>query len=319
MLVTYIAKVWEPATFSNRSLDEALDDIRSEKYTRIIERIRSIDRETNEIEYRSIKNGLPCFSFNGTFKNVVSNKSFDESSGLFHFDIDKLENAEADKAVISQIPGVVFAFVSPGGKGIKGAVKVDPSKIKNDADFKKAFTFFAAYFAGYGYSLDKSCKDVRRVCYVSHDPLMFYTSDAKVIDFDAKAPSAPDVEGACIDRVISIMKGATNGERHNCRIKAARLAGGFIAGGLVSESKMTDILRQLSDSFADNGNTSKSELKTLEDGIKYGMLSPITRDNYKRSLQSPVGQVRSVGAVIEIKPQWLMLIRWPIMQRHHNI
>ena len=65
-----------------------------------------------------------------------------ESSGLFHFDIDGLEaeTIEKDKGRIAAIPSCVFCFVSPLGRGLKGALRIDPESVKNDNDFKRVYT-----------------------------------------------------------------------------------------------------------------------------------------------------------------------------------
>ncbi len=82
-------------------------------------------------------------------------------------------------------------------------------------------------------------------------------------------------ESICIDQVTHILKIATPGTRHDARLKAGKLAGGYISGGLVDEAKMIHLLMQVSDRVSDNGVTDASERKTIYDAIEKGKASPL--------------------------------------------
>jgi len=80
-------------------------------------------------------------------------------------------------------------------------------------------------------------------------------------------------------RVVCLLQSAVPGERHNARLKAGRLAGGFVASGLLNESEIINQLMSESDYIADNGHTDKSEIKTILDSIEIGKKEPIF-DNF---------------------------------------
>lgn len=267
MIVTYVNSTYDPSTFTSITLSDALTKIKDGTFKGAIDRYRALP---DGKEKKETKKKLPSFSFNGTFKDKVVNNSFLESSGLFHFDIDHLDDPEADKSVISSYPGIVFLFTSPGGHGLKGAVRIDPHAVKSDADFKRVFSFFEANFKILGYSIDPARNDVRSLCFISHDPNLFYNPNAEIV-----STRDTSVDDECISRITRILQKASNGTRHEARLKAARLAGGYIAGGLIDEEKIRDILEQLSDSIADGGVSSRTEIKTIDEFIEKGKQIPI--------------------------------------------
>lgn len=257
----------------------ALLQIQSGTYQRRITELRGY----GESIYKQEKKKLPTFHFNGTFDGTVTNQKLVRSSGIYHFDIDKLDpnKIEQEKAKIAPIPSCVFCFVSPSNKGLKGGLRVDPEQIKNDADFKAAFSHVKAEIKSTGLVLDEACKDVRRACFVSYDPSIYINYDAVLFRCEPTTkPETNTVEATYIDRALNVLRSATPGTRHAARLKAGKLAGGFIAGGLVNEAKITDLLLQLSDSVANQGSTPASERKTLLDAIENGKHDPISYTPY---------------------------------------
>jgi hypothetical protein len=63
------------------------------------------------------------------------------------------------------------------------------------------------------------------------------------------------------------------GTRHHNRLKAARLLGGYVAGGLLSDDQAYGALSQALVGHTDDLPRS---LKTVEDGLAYGRAHPIT-------------------------------------------
>ncbi len=298
--VTYLKRCTSPSIFKICPLLEALNTIAGDSFQVEIERLRKLDVES----YKAQKKNLPAFSFNGTFTSKVSNACFKQSSELFHFDIDGLDpvTIESDKATLATLPSMVFCFVSPSGKGLKGALRLEHGLVvKNDADFKHVYQHAEKIIKDAGYTLDKACKDVRRFCFVSYDPLIYVNYDAEsfhvpdvAIEIKAVPPKKPNKkalapvnhpsehkgfdtgkETKLIPRCLGIISSATPDNRHDSRCRAGKLAGGFIAGGLLDEQKIFNLLLQASDLIADGGITSDGERKTLLDGIREGKLTPI--------------------------------------------
>lgn len=296
--VTYLTR-YDDTTPKQRTLEAAIKAIGDDTYKEKIGYLRGLDSDT----YKLKKKHLPAFIFNGTFNGEATNINFKQSSGLFLFDIDGLEAStlESDKATLGNLPSTVFCFVSPSGHGLKGALRIEHDLVKNDADFKRVYNHAEKMIKDVGYKLDKSCKDVRRLCFVSYDPKIYVNYDAEifpipgvVLQIKPVQPKKPKQkalapannsqqqqafdtgkESILIDRCLSILSTATSGNRHGARLRAGKLAGGYIAGGLINEQKITDLLAQASDNIADSGSTNEAEQKTLLDSIQHGKLTPI--------------------------------------------
>ena len=283
-VVQFLNSCERPGSFEELTLDSALAIIKSDEYRAEIEQLRGI---SDKSAYSQAKKLLPCVAFNGSFTDRVTSANFQTSSGLFHFDLDNLDGGiEMHRAAIAAIPSCVFVFISPSGKGLKGALRMNPESITGDSDFKSIFPAVDECLRNLGYEIDASCKDVRRLCFVSHDPDAYVNWEAQIFEWtkpETAAATTPRVSGnfdlsnesLCIQKVTNILTTANPGERHSARLKAGKLAGGFIGGGLIAEDKIVDLLHQLSDSISDGGSTSNSELKTIADAVELGKQSPI--------------------------------------------
>ena len=130
------------------------------------------------------KNNLPCINFSGTFHGNVVNDDFAQSSGIFLVDIDNVDPAST-KDKLAKLPYTVFAFTSPSGNGVKAGIRIDPSMISNDQDFKRIYHCVEPWLATLDIIIDPACKDIRRLCYISHDPDMYTNYEAIPIDFNA--------------------------------------------------------------------------------------------------------------------------------------
>lgn len=89
-------------------------------------------------------------------------------------------------------------------------------------------------------------------------------------------PYTPNAEAEKIarQRIEDTMRDAPDGERHYARLRAAKLAGGFISGGVLEYEPTLAWLRCVSDDISDGGDTTRTELDTLMDGIRAGYAAP---------------------------------------------
>lgn len=135
----------------------------------------------------ALKIALPSFTASGTLKpGGTSAKFFDAHSGLIQADCDDLGagKALALRDRLKTDPHVFAAFVSPSGDGTKALVRIpcDPSR------HREAFDAVESHFrAKYGVSIDRSCKDLVRKCFVSFDPAAWVNPDAVEIPLPESA------------------------------------------------------------------------------------------------------------------------------------
>jgi len=145
-----------------------------------IKEARAALKSGEEDKYDELKKTLPAITFSGVFKERKAS-GLKAHSGLMGVDFDGLEPdaLESARAKLIGDPHVVFLYVSPSQAGLKGAVILD--SIPNDAAAHKvAFAAVQNYMeATHGLSVDKSCSDVCRLAFVSHDPDCHHNQDAQ--------------------------------------------------------------------------------------------------------------------------------------------
>ena len=288
-----LQNVTRPNCFETVTLDYVLNEIKTGVHKPLIDKLRKIKSEEN---YKKFKQKLPAYALNGAFFDSIKNENFAESNGLFHFDIDHLENPQETKHfLIKSIPELFALWLSPSGNGLKGLIRIPDDLIHTDDDFKKAYKQIEQHLNSLRIEIDKSCKDVRRLCFVSHDADIYINRNAPAFLFDvdlwheqpkAMPESTPqatlshhDNESRYIQWCTDIILNSVKGEHHNARLRAGKLAGGYTAKGLVNESAITQALLNASDTvsskYNDDNSTVNKERKAVLSGIENGKLSPI--------------------------------------------
>ena len=102
-----------------------------------------------------------------------------------------------------------------------------------------------------GVVIDSNCKDLCRLRgysynedgYFNHQATPFtglYTPEL-VVSYDSTKLYTGE-SSALLDRCLKLVDGAVEGERHQQLLKAARLAGGFVAGGCLSGEEVIEAL-----------------------------------------------------------------------------
>lgn len=146
-----------------------------DKYKEQIEHIRSI---TNEEQQKNLKKLLPLATISGTFAPTRKAENLVTHSNLLCIDIDKKDNLDVDwfddlKHEWHNIPQVLYAGRSIRGKGWFAIFRIAyPDKHKDH------FEALQRDFASCGLVIDKACKDVCRMRFISYDPEPYVNEDA---------------------------------------------------------------------------------------------------------------------------------------------
>lgn len=298
MNACYLPSIRNTSNFTTPSIAEILNDIKTEKYADLINALPNSKKQPKE--YKAAKAQLSAWAFAGIFKDSITNANFLESNGLFHFDIDNLP--DVDKTFLDipdSIPEIFALWRSPSGNGLKGLLRIPDDLIHSDADFKQVFKQVEAYFKSKGFTLDPSCKDVRRLCFVCSDKNIFIDTDAKPFSFKpfteepllvdipvvkthTQQPATEKDKQFCITQIETIFNKASQGGYHDARLKAGKLAGGFVAAGRLDSNEAWTCLNSCSDqihaAYGDNAEVVKRESKALFDGYQYGLSQPAESD-----------------------------------------
>src|SRR3990167_8013258 len=163
---------------TGEELLEALATIRSPRYKDTVSELRKMSPE----EYKEAKKSLPAVTFSGLFSERKAS-ALVRYSGLITIDIDNLDGeafVAASNAVV-QDDHSFAVFISPSGKGLKILFKLGSKPEHHGQAFKAIEKYFKD---NYAISIDKSGKDICRLCFLSHDPQLFYNKDAKLFLFE---------------------------------------------------------------------------------------------------------------------------------------
>lgn len=143
--------------------------------------ISQLQNESDPERAESLKKALQCFTASCTTNGGHKSADVIAHSGLLQVDVDKIgmEAAERLRDALQGEPCAFAAWLSPSGNGLKILVRV-PDDISRHAE---SFAAVEKHFLEkWEVKIDPSCKDVSRLCFVSHDPDLWINPDAEIID-----------------------------------------------------------------------------------------------------------------------------------------
>ena len=279
MVVSLFRDIFEKKNPVNRDVSFVLKLIKEGKYKNRIHQLRNTPEKADRDR---IKQSLVSICFCGTFKERFDNQMI-QHSGLAILDFDHIEKLQELKDEICKDPYTFAAFISPSGDGLKVLVKIPPEK-ENHAEY------YVGLMNKYP-SLDSTSRNLSRVCFMSYDPELYHNPNSKVftekgeikIVKEQRIIDAQRTDYAKINIAADMIRMSTDGNKHHNLIRAARLIGGFVAGGLVEEHEAVRVLEnEINQKKITNF---KSACKTIQDGIEYGKKTPIYEETHKQRVQ----------------------------------
>lgn len=237
-----------------------------------------------------VKTGkLPFATFSGQF-HTKKDEALLMQSVYYCIDLDGIGNAEAIRAIILLIlsglkPSLIF--VSPSGDGIKIVYRIDPDA---GSHLEYFYTIESYIKELTGLQIDSNCKDVSRACFLCHDPEAYYNDNPDILGIEflttykptAHEPTPepetihePTTEShrTALETLRAMIRNAKDGEKHYILIKAARLAGGYIKAGHITEAEAIECLE--SEIKKRNIDSFTNAQKTIKDGISFGKADPV--------------------------------------------
>jgi hypothetical protein len=178
----YLSKTNNSSNGRAKDVSHWLDRIKNGAVKEQITLVRSkLDKKEKDIE----KGKLSAVTFGGQFTQR-SKTGLKEHSGLLILDFDKLDTFDEVvelKTKLSNSPYVFACWVSPSGNGLKSLIKI-PKVKDNDlyANFYDAiYDNFIWVNETYGKEIiDKSGKDISRLCFESYDPDIYVNLNSSV-------------------------------------------------------------------------------------------------------------------------------------------
>ena len=162
----------------HKTMATILEEIKTGKYKPGIIYLRKSLAEKKEEAYNKAKKSLPAFTPSGKFVGGRKLEFLTEYSKFIILDIDKLSAADLQNAkhLANQSEFTFASFVSPSGNGLKILVKIETPK----ADHKETFLKVQAHYESIlKLEIDKSGKDLTRLCFYSWDENLYLNENAK--------------------------------------------------------------------------------------------------------------------------------------------
>ncbi|TRX11705.1 virulence-associated E family protein [Flavobacterium gawalongense] len=161
----------------HKTISTILEEIKTGKYKHAIVYLRKSLSEKKEEAYNKAKKSLPAFTPSGKFVGGRKLEYLAEYSNCIILDIDKLSITDLQNAshLANQSEFTYASFISPSGNGLKILVKINSEK----ANHKEAFLLVQAHYEGVlKLEIDKSGKDVTRLCFYSFDENLYINENA---------------------------------------------------------------------------------------------------------------------------------------------
>lgn len=162
----------------------------SQCYKSRIEEIRQVNK-TDEERAKKMKNTLPLVSVTGYFNGVRKDESVCHLNPIIAIDIDRKDNPkctdwERVKYGLFALPFVFYASLSVRGDGVFLLIEWD-----NNKDFEKIWHNLYKKFESMGVRIDKSCRNIGRLRYISCDNnALLKEQGSKAFDDDSEAVEA---------------------------------------------------------------------------------------------------------------------------------
>lgn len=152
-----------------KSLILIAKDIASDKYKSEVAKVRTLIAEGKFEEAQEAKKQILAFTPSAVFTEKRLMQFIEMYSGFIHLDFDKLtpEQLEAVRKIIAEIPYTFLCFISPSGNGLKVFVEITTGIEHHDIAYQQVQQY---YEKATGLKADPACKDITRLCFMSHDP-----------------------------------------------------------------------------------------------------------------------------------------------------
>ena len=176
-IVSFFDSVLSKQKVSDIPVETLLSDIKNGKWAKQLTTIRAVlDKKERDL----LKRKLPASTISCT--TTGSHRAIDvkQHSGLLQIDIDDIEKKEVNqfKDVLSKDPFIHSCFLSPSNK-LKGTIKIIPDIKLHALQAESIDNYFRER---YRLNIDKACKDISRLMFVSFDPELFFNPHSLVFD-----------------------------------------------------------------------------------------------------------------------------------------
>ena len=274
-------------------------------YSYAVELCRSFDTKAERDDYK-VRN-INAITFSCYFKdndyrkgtNIVNNTNIMcidiDDKGVSEYILSQREknpnySLNTYKQELFNTLPCIYAGLSVSGTGLFLLIRYE------EAEHLDVFFDIQYFFdTTYGVKIDASCKDLNRLRFATFDPTSYikpwdesscwkisesFLERKKKIEQSKRLErerillqKRTDVTGVIIERAVSMIKGAQEGERHHKIRAASRLLGGYIATNVVDETDAKEAL--MNAVLYINYDDMNDARKAIDYGMNAGKLNPI--------------------------------------------
>ncbi|MEZ4963422.1 MAG: DUF3987 domain-containing protein [Saprospiraceae bacterium] len=180
----------------HRTLEQLIQAIQGNHFKDQVARIRHLAAKGKSQQASNLKKQLPAFTVSGYFNGGRTLEHLVEYTHFIVLDFDKLEPTQLEKlkSESRQDRFSMAGFTSPSGNGYKIVVQVDSDQQYHSDAFQQVSKYYTELLSlqlgGAGGGLDRSGKDITRLCFLSHDPDAWFDPNKEV--FPVLLPCHPD-------------------------------------------------------------------------------------------------------------------------------
>jgi len=168
----------------SKNLLDVLSEIKTEAFKVRIDELRSLKNDAKLFEENKKK--LPHFTFSGQFSPSRKMADLVKYNPVMILDIDHVgDKAQIIRDQASKIGYTWSAFISPSGEGVKIVIKTASNIDTHEAFYVQLADYYAAKLS---VEVDRSGKDITRVCFVSYDPDLYLNEQSNIFQYKSVTP-----------------------------------------------------------------------------------------------------------------------------------
>lgn len=280
-------------------------------YAQLIGHLRKLVTKKEKDKFKA--ENLPAFTFSAVVEEHRHSNHVKNHTGILVIDIDnegilpyikKRQEQDNDFTIESfrnevarltdtGFTNILFSGLSASGNGVFLMFLIQPEH------HLLCFESIKWEFENlYGIKIDRSCSDVVRLRFCTHDPgaiirsfseVTIYQPPQAFLDWkiiqdkrkeELKSKTRAFVSNAqaatqILNTAITLIEDAKQGERHTKTRAAARLLGGYVATGVLTVEYAREILRATVDSKIGWDDPKMDAYRTIDWGLEKGQLSPL--------------------------------------------
>ncbi|WP_366182994.1 DUF3987 domain-containing protein [Flavobacterium ovatum] len=293
------------------SIFDIFQDIKSNKYEGEINAIRfAMHSEKLEMADK-LKSELVAFTASGTFGKQRKKEFLVSYSQIVNLDFDHIP-VEDLSSLITKINGcelTLASFVSPRGEGLKVFIKINSNAEKHTIAYSQVANYYQNLT---GFDFDPKCKDISRLCFVSHDPNLFINENATIFEVQEESKSEEKIKTK--PKPIQVTQFLSTDEKLDNCLKFTEQKAQYHNGNrnnfiylLASNANRNGIHQEDTlDYCITNFDLSESEIKTTVQSVYKNQIADFAKfANYGKlqSVDNPINHAELNKAVIEVEEE----------------